>query len=500
MLSVGALIWISFRPLLRLIICAGAGYAITKADIFPLVAARGASQVILYIAIPCLLFSKIVPSFNADNIRAFGPLVLVASLYEIMGIASAWIIKQFFWVPHRFRNGILVAGGWGNVGDIPTSVIMSVTAAAPFNAATDQDLSVAYISVFILVFTVSLFPMGGHRWIAKDYEGPEVEHEEVQDELRAKRTVLLSWSRRCRSKPHDEEKWEERDSSSSSPAAVTGSEANLNSPPTLQLRRSTIQDSVAEKPPRIGDDSSPPSDLGFISRQDTIDNTVIANTATPKDDSDPQALNCNVHEPASPKPPGKLKLILAQVRDFVRGLLSPPSIAICVALPISLVPKLKALFVPVAGVDMPSAPDGLPPLAFVMDATIFIGAASVPLGLICLGSALARLNVPRNQWKALPLGAISSLAVAKLLIMPILGVLIVQGLVRGGVIPEHDRVLRFVCIFCSCLPTATTQVYLTQVYSGTGSAEHLSAFLIPQYILMFFSMTALTAYTIQLLF
>jgi hypothetical protein len=44
------------------------------------------------------------------------------------------------------------------------------------------------------------------------------------------------------------------------------------------------------------------------------------------------------------------------------------------------------------------------------------------------------------------------------------------------------------------------QVFVTQVYSGTGSAEHLSAFLIPQYILMLPSMTALTAYTLQTLF
>lgn len=54
--------------------------------------------------------------------------------------------------------------------------------------------------------------------------------------------------------------------------------------------------------------------------------------------------------------------------------------------------------------------------------------------------------------------------------------------------------------FFSCLPTATTQVYLTQVYSGTGTAEHLAAFLIPQYALMFISMTALNAYAIQSIF
>jgi predicted permease len=47
-----------------------------------------------------------------------GPLVFIALLYEGIGMIMALIIKQFFWVPHRFRYGILVAGGWGNVGDI----------------------------------------------------------------------------------------------------------------------------------------------------------------------------------------------------------------------------------------------------------------------------------------------------------------------------------------------------------------------------------------------
>ena len=50
------------------------------------------------------------------------------------------------------------------------------------------------------------------------------------------------------------------------------------------------------------------------------------------------------------------------------------------------------------------------------------------------------------------------------------------------------------------MPTATTQVFMTQVYSGTGEAEALSPFLIPQYALMFVSTTALTAYSLHTLF
>jgi hypothetical protein len=84
----------------------------------------------------------------------------------------AWTIRRFFWVPHRFRYGILAAGGWGNYGDIrmclpiisllkannflylATAIAMGVTVSAPFDGVNDQNLVIAYISTLILVFFV----------------------------------------------------------------------------------------------------------------------------------------------------------------------------------------------------------------------------------------------------------------------------------------------------------------------------------------------------------
>ena len=86
------------------------------------------------IAMPNLMFSRIVPAFSASNIGELGatlsllrladsplylgPLILVALIYMLIGMTIAWVIKLSFWVPHRFRYGILAAGGWANIGDI----------------------------------------------------------------------------------------------------------------------------------------------------------------------------------------------------------------------------------------------------------------------------------------------------------------------------------------------------------------------------------------------
>jgi hypothetical protein len=170
--------------------------------------------------------------------------------------------------------------------------------------------------------------------------------------------------------------------------------------------------------------------------------------------------------------------ILLHTKNFFQSLLNPPSLSILIAIPISVVPALKALFVPVEGVRMPPAPDGQPPLAFIMDIATFLGNAAVPLGLLCLGAAIANIQLPRGNFRALPLGAIFALAILKMLVMPVIGVAITNGLIKGGLIDMDDKVLRFVCVyvlspfrrgteirswistrFFSCLPAATTQVW-----------------------------------------
>jgi len=101
------------------------------------VATKSASQIIINIGYPCLLFSKIVPApLSGSNISALGksttneihaseptffyqgPLVVIALVYHIVGGLLGFIVKKLFWVPHRFRYGIIIAGSFGNVGDL----------------------------------------------------------------------------------------------------------------------------------------------------------------------------------------------------------------------------------------------------------------------------------------------------------------------------------------------------------------------------------------------
>ncbi|KAF7983571.1 hypothetical protein HWV62_21168 [Athelia sp. TMB] len=398
------------------------------------------------------MFSKIVPAFDSSNIKALGPLVLVGILYEIIGIVIAWF-------------GILVAGGWGNYGDIPTSVIMSITGAAPFNGTADQTLSVAYISAFILVFFMTLFPLGGHKLVAMDFAGPDIENEEVREAMKTKRGLWFSgtWAR---------EALQSLRSRGRNPSASRSDSFN-------DEENGAPDASVSEKAESKGDctyhDSIPSQARPSVGHRHVSfyqdDHEAITAATETAVVSPPMSMHAGPSRLPSPTPSiladekpmattnqassnipiahrsTQRQAALRFTLNFLRSLLAPGSSTIIIALIISLVPSLKALFVAnVPNTHIPNAPDGLPPLNFILDTTTFIGAASVPLGLISLGSALARLKVPSGQWGQLPLGAIGGLAVGKVLITPVLGVLICEGLTNVGVIDRDDKVLRFVCM------------------------------------------------------
>ncbi|KAG2074514.1 auxin efflux carrier [Suillus decipiens] len=506
-IDIGTLLWISVQPLIRLqgfssnlFLCVGCGFAVTKAGLLPAMAARGMGLVIINVTTPSLMFSTIVPSFNSSNITELGPLVLLAVTYMLIGITLSWIIKQLFWVPHRFRYGIVVAGGWANVGDIPISVALSVMASASFNGTDDENLAVGYIAVFLFVFSVTLFPLGGHRCVMMDFDGPDLENDQVKERLSTKHSQILSklaagflhlrlvflFNRPPVKEIHTEVGQNSADEKESAHAASIHEDSVTMPYKAPEQEEIGVLTSGNE---RLLDPTSP----SFTSVQPDpllVDGPRKVSTIT----SLPGSINGHTHIHWFHK-------FISRAFGFLRSLMNPPSLSIIISFIIAIVPPLKALFVPgVPGTHIPSAPDGQPPLTFIMTTANFLSGASVPMGLITLGSALARLDIPRNQWSSLPLGAIGSLAIARLIVMPVLGILICQQFTHIGLIDSSNNVLRFVCMLFSGLPSATTQVFLTQVYSGTGNAEHLSAFLIPQYIIMFISMTATISFILHILF
>lgn len=77
------------------------------------------------ISLPALVFANIVPAFTPQNISAIGPLFLTAFVYMILGFLSGVLIREFFYVPRNFWQGIVVVNGMSNWGNLRQPVQFS---------------------------------------------------------------------------------------------------------------------------------------------------------------------------------------------------------------------------------------------------------------------------------------------------------------------------------------------------------------------------------------
>ena len=327
---------------------------------------------------------------------------------------------------------------------------------------------------------LTLFPMGGNRMIAWDYAGPDVEDEEMREIIRVKRhTALHFWKYLPSGLKRRHPK---RDESSASSDETEKPYQDKNTPITpefdeesaYEIRRHTATPSAANDYHEDGMTvtavpseavlnsricSSAPTEVLRSHATSPVPSVTHADTVTHVDHHpNTEGKNVRFDEATTSSLLGNLSTRRRMKRraiNFLVSLSSPPSLSIIISFPIALITPLKGLFVELPNSPIPNAPDGQPPLAFIMDTATFVGAASVPMGLVCLGSALARLKVPMNRasWKAMPVGAIGALALAKIAISPVLGVLICEGLTNVGVIDRNDKVLRFVCMYADLLFT-----------------------------------------------
>ncbi|GAA6055134.1 hypothetical protein JCM3770_007458 [Rhodotorula araucariae] len=588
--SVNALIWISIKPLLKLAIPTAIGVWLTRAGLFPIPAARGASQIILNVTLPALLFSKITPSINHDNAQAIGPIFLVAIVYLLISLCMGVVVRIALPTPRNFRWGLLAAATWSNWGDLPTSVVQTVCASAPFSGAADADLAVAYVSIFILVFYITLFPARGIHLIERDYTHPPRPLSEEEQAEHAARSPLHNLRglgrnvtglvRRRRGGRVDASSQEERgalppakadeekpttpapfsqatfsplhrlttsrsiDAASvreiagaahaASPLDVPGGFAGASATPASELLRSTslgrrqlrgvvtaeqrLRTIAASRATSTAGDydgditevgTQPPDELDRVDRKETgLAPTMSSSEPEEKrpaegGERDEPSVQDDADEVAERERPAWRRALIS-LKEFGLSLLTPPTISLVTALICALVNPLKALFTPVENYGWhPTAPDGDPPLAILLDTATFIGNASVPLGLLVLGSTLGRMRIPRPI-SQLPLYSIFGLALCKVVLLPVIGYSFVRALVQHtSLVSADNHVLQFVMIFFSVVPTATTQCALTVIFApedGESNADILAAYLIAQYAIFVFSSVILTALTLRNIF
>ncbi|ORX98697.1 hypothetical protein K493DRAFT_406491, partial [Basidiobolus meristosporus CBS 931.73] len=267
----------------------------------------------------------------------------------------------------------------------------------PFRAG-DRSRGIAYQSVFLVLFNVTLFIMGGFKLIQSDYS-----------ECVLEKTIEVE-------------------------------EKSLNGSSTLsQTKDPAHHDPTAAGCETLGDNTK---ESGYIDTHVVLE-------------------------------PSKWQVWRERIAGLLGLIFAPPNLAVILGIIVALVPIFKTQFV------RTTRPAPEPALEFVFAYIYSVGAAYVPLALVNLGAALARMD-----FVAVPFGVSLLFALTKLVLTPAIGISFVLLLVRvAKIIDADDKPLIFLAMFASCVPTATTIMVLTQFYSPDGEAKEIASILIVQYAL-----------------
>ncbi|KAF9165678.1 Protein M3 [Mortierella sp. AD010] len=130
--------------------------------------AKVVAGLILNYTLPALLFAKMITCVDRSNVGELGFIALVAVFYITLGAFMGLIIQRTKLVPKRLYWGIVAATMFTNFGDLPISIILAVSDHPPFLVG-DGPRGTTYSSVFIAVFYLFLFPLGGYRLIRYDH-------------------------------------------------------------------------------------------------------------------------------------------------------------------------------------------------------------------------------------------------------------------------------------------------------------------------------------------
>lgn len=551
----GTIIYSAVKPIFKIYFIIALGFLLAKRNILTVTTCRDISDCIVTAIMPCLIFNNVVTNLKSSDIKNLGIIFFTGTLLFIIGIGLSVLNKVLTKSPKRWLGGLLSVGLFPNISDLPIAYLQTLSNGGQIFSQQDGDKGVAYVCIFLAAQVFYQFSLGLYRLIEWDFREELIKEEEEEekkieshtntisnDNVQEQRggsedavddtSIISSFSSNSIHKNNKEISQTKRHSTShlrpddvndqhneflrqyelqalqSNPRSTISSGSEISPSHVRSRRGSNGQGSISTHYYSL---HLQPSITSGLRRHKSEDISDVINEYSEYEEWKNQEIrriassgsgastNLTVptndgHEEKQSKL-AKLKMLLIET---LKNFAAPNSASLIISIAIAMAPPLKALFVP-GNFYMPDAPDSQPPLSFIMDIASYIGAASVPLGLLLLGATISRLQVkkmPKGFWKTAV-----AVTVSRLIILPIIGVGLTTGFYKGGWYGD-DQLIRFVSVLEFGLPSATALVYFTAFYTDPNSDDHLqmdclAVCLIFQYAILFITLPFLVSFTLK---
>ncbi|KAG8046689.1 hypothetical protein GUJ93_ZPchr0008g12244 [Zizania palustris] len=417
--------WVSaVMPLMKLLCLTVIGLvlSIPRTQIVPKATFKLLSKLVFALFLPCLIFVHLGQSVTIDNVLHWWFIPVNVLISTAIGCVLGYIVALICRPPPQFFRFTVIMTGFGNTGNLPIAIIGSVchTADHPFGPGCHRK-GIAYVSFAQWVAVILVYTLVYHMM-----EPPMQFYEIVGEgnEIVEEPEQISNFSRPLL---HEAE-W----------PGMADKETEHSKTPFIARIFMSISGSSQNTFPEIDFAEDGNSGAG---------------------PSSPKSLRCL----AEPKVVRRIRVVAEKTP--IQHVLQPPTIASLLAIIIGLVPVFKEF---VFGADAP--------LSFFTDSLEILAGAVVPSVMLILGGMLA--EGPNDN--ALGIRTIAGITVARLLVLPCIGIGVVALANRLHLLVEQDHMYRFVLSLQYSSPSA---ILLGAIASLRGyGVKEASALLFWQHI------------------
>jgi len=154
-------IWNSAEVVLTLLLASGCGIILVRKKILHEQALKDMSRILVFLILPCLLFSKIIAAVSLDALSRLWIFPAAAFVMVSAGLALGWIVSRVCRQPELGR-GLMAGMAFSNSGYIPLATVAALTYQSPelFGGIHGAEEGITYISLYLVVFSPLMWLIG----------------------------------------------------------------------------------------------------------------------------------------------------------------------------------------------------------------------------------------------------------------------------------------------------------------------------------------------------
>mmetsp|Transcript_41027 Transcript_41027/g.99460 ORF Transcript_41027/g.99460 Transcript_41027/m.99460 type:complete len:443 (-) Transcript_41027:151-1479(-) len=415
---------------------------------------RGVAELTLRVTMPCLLFTRVVPAINYDLMSYAWPMLLLPILYVGLGLLLAKLVLWVCQPDEELRATVLVSVAFGNPLSMPL-MLLTVLTDDIFDPVMYARLGsiadpIVYLSLFQPLAYMTMYGLGG--WLL----GISLAKKVPKPMYIVPAASFLDLSRHFQG---------------------GGTPPRVHSIASRNSHSFTLRDGVAAVG-RGGQKLLPTGSALSDAPEPTSLSRIWPFSLLPAFQSASGDDGCE-RGPTQLLGRGRFAGIDLQMletfRSTLRQSMSPPVVAVMLALAVGLCPPAKdALFPPRSA-----------PLGALTKGMVKLGGAAIPVSMLLLGVSICR----GPDWKAVDMRTNLVTCLTKMLVLPLIALgsfYLLHGVFRSSwtlldeSTPWHTP-LMLAALTVSAMPTGNTMIMLVEL--GGGEKAPMSTIIFLQYIL-----------------